>query len=202
MSLNNQADRRLSHRVILLEAERNRLPRPLPEKVAHKIMSAATPIISRTQRGMEVLHIAIQRKALRGFPMPGAVKLLLRACYAYMRWVTLKYGWSASKLAGEDEPNGDFHSLELKGVYIHKADAWHAVNCDAGVVKPVPFNAELPDVTCSFGPEDWPALDGNNRRRYQLRKLPYIAISREQFDAIDERTEQIANHARGLCVKA
>jgi len=147
------------------------------------------------------LHIAIQRKPLRTFPMPWWAKLGLRICYAYMREITLRYGFAASKLAGEAEHNGDFHSLELKGAFVNKADAWHAVNCDAGCVKTVPFNDELPDETCSFGPEDWPALDAKPRRRYQQRRLKTIAIDAAQFEALDAKTIQVLDCAEGRCAK-
>lgn len=137
---------------------------------------------------LEEVYAVIQRKPLRSFPMPEWVKAGLRICYAFMRWVNGKYGFAASD--DEDTPKTDFHSIEIKGVYPNRTDAWHEANCEGGAVKPTPWMASVSNETCQYGSEDWPLLDGKTRRQYQHRKLGVVSFSRSEWERLEAKAEE------------
>lgn len=139
---------------------------------------------------LDVIHLVIQRKALRTFPMPEWVKLMLRGCYAFMRWVNSKYGFAASE--DSETPKSDFHSIEIKAAHPDETDAWHDANCDGGAVKRVPWKVSLPPGTCQFGSELWPALDGRTQRQYQDRRLEIISFLRSEWESLEAKVEQLA----------
>jgi len=142
---------------------------------------------------LEVVHVVIQRKPLRSFPMPEWVKLSLRACYAFMRWVNSRYGFAASD--DGETPKSDFHSIELKAAHPDETDAWHDANCEGGAVKKVPWKASLPEGTCQFGSETWPALDGRTRRQYQKRKIEVVSFPLSEVKKLEAKIEQVARAA-------
>lgn len=138
---------------------------------------------------LEVIHVVIQRKPLRSFPMPQWVKMALRGCYAFMRWVNQNYGFAASD--DGETPKTDFHNIEIKVAHPNETDAWHDANCEGGAVKRVPWRAPLSDETCQFGAELWPALDGRTQRQYQDRKLEIISFTRSEWESLEAKAEQL-----------
>lgn len=142
---------------------------------------------------LEVIHVVIQRKPLRSFPMPEWVKLALRGCYAFMRWVNQNYGFAASD--DGETPKTDFHNIEIRVAHPNETDAWHDANCDGGAVKRVPWRAPLSAKTCQFGAELWPALDGRTQRQYQDRKLEIISFTRSEWESLEAKAEQLIGSA-------
>jgi hypothetical protein len=142
---------------------------------------------------LEEIYITVQRKPMRTFPMPDWVKLGLRACYAFMRWVNQHYGFAASD--DEDTPKTDFHNVELRVAHPNEVDAWHDANCEGGAVKRVPWRSPLPPETVAFGSEVWPALDGRAQRQYQARKLEIVSFRLSEWELLQAKIEQVARSA-------
>jgi hypothetical protein len=142
---------------------------------------------------LEEIYLVIQRRPMRSFPMPDWVKLTLRACYMFMQWVNRKYGFAASE--DGDAPKSNFHSIEIRVAHPNETDAWHDANCDGGAVKKVPWRAPLPEGTCQFGSELWPALDGGAQRQYQDRKLEIISFTRSEWESLEAKAEQLVGSA-------
>lgn len=125
--------------------------------------------------------------------MPQWVKLALRICYGFMRWVNRKYGFAASD--DGEVPSSDFHSIEVRAAHLNETDAWHDANCDGGAVKRVPWRTALSSDTCQFGSELWPALDGQTQRDYQDRQLGIISFTRSEWELLEAKAEQVARLA-------
>jgi hypothetical protein len=139
------------------------------------------------------LHLVLQRKPLRSFPLKRWERFVLELGYRYFRWIYDRYGWAA---AGRS-PLGEWCNLETKGVYTDEAEAWHEANCEGGVVKRVPLNASLPSETCQYGAELWPALEGEVRRRYAHRQIPTVAIPISELARLGEAVEATVTRAEG-----
>lgn len=188
-NLNSQNRKTASSRVRLHRAEEIRL---VPAKI-HRGMDAEPKAEPCWLHSLEEIYLVIQRRPMRSFPMPDWVKLTLRVCYRFMRWVNRKYGFAASEES--ETAKSEFHSIEIRVAHPNETDAWHDANCEGGMVKRVPWKAPLPEGTCQFGVEICPAFDGETQRGYQDRKLEIVSFLRSEWESLEEKVEQVARSA-------
>jgi class 3 adenylate cyclase len=76
--------------------------------------------------------------------------------------------------------------------------AGDAVLAEFGRYKPIPFNAALPEETVSYLAGDSPLSEASPWYR-RGAALPFVAISREQYNLIDRTTAQTLDCANGKC---
>lgn len=153
---------------------------------------------------LDTVRLVTLRKDLSSFPMPGWVKLVLRACLGIQRWAFFRYGWAASRdktdlckrCAG---PNEDVHSIEYKGVYTDPADAYWEANQSGGTEIELPLNASTPDGTCTFRDNLSPATPPEVRTRYQHQTLDLVAVPRQELAMLGRKIEEVERCAAGEC---
>lgn len=135
------------------------------------------------------IFIAVQQKSLDDDPhVPWWVKWLLRRIYQWYSW------------AAVDKDGRSYCKLEFRGAFTTEAAARWAAGCLGGSYRELPLDAPLPEETCQFGVHDFPLSSASPE--YRNRRLPYVAISREDLERLGSKIEQTIDCAEGRCAKA
>lgn len=118
-----------------------------------------------------------------------------------LRWLLRKYfqwrGFACRSHCGECDGKC-YASIEYRGTFENESDARWAANCNGGEVKPIPYNAALPEETVSYGVGDVPQSEASQFYRKGIR-LPFVAVSRQDIDdrlLLEAKIEQVARAAR------
>ena len=69
-----------------------------------------------------------------------------------------------------------YASIEYRGVFDAKADAYWMANCEGGALKPIPYNVGLPQETVAYGAEEVPASREASEFYRNGVPLPFAAI--------------------------
>lgn len=175
-------------------SRRDRRTAPRPAGLSRKTQESHRDQGRRPRKRMRTddlltAWIVVQQKSLKDDPhVPRLVKW-------FLRWVYFRYGWAATGHDGKS-----YTKLEFVGIYDSAPAARYAAMVPGGSYRELPLNCSLPEETCQFGSYDHPMSDASSQ--YRHRKMPFITISRAQFNAMDRQVEQTANCAEGRCVKA
>jgi len=131
-------------------------------------------------------YVVVQQKSLKDDPyVPRWIKALLRLVYFW-------YGWAAV-----DHDGRSYTKLEFLGIYDSAPAARYAAMVPGGSYRELPLNCSLPEETCQFGNYDHPLSDASSD--YRNRQMPWIAVERGQFAALESKVNQTANCAEGKC---
>jgi hypothetical protein len=121
--------------------------------------------------------------------------------WPWLRWLLRRYfewrGFACRSHCGECDGNC-YASVEYRGVFDNESEARWAASCPGGEYKPIPFNAALPEETVSYLAGDSPLSEASPWYR-RGAALPFVAISREQYNLIDRTTAQTLDCANGKC---
>ena len=132
-------------------------------------------------------YVVVQQKSLKDDPyVPRWVKWLLRLIY-------FRYGWAA---VGHD--GRSYTKLEFLGIYDCASSARWAAMVPGGSYRELPLNTSLPETTCQFGVYDHPLSDIS--ADYRNRAMDYVAVARNDLDALGMKIEQTIDCAHGKCV--
>lgn len=119
-----------------------------------------------------------------------------------LRWLLRKYfewrGFACREHCGECDGKC-YASIEYRGVFDDEAAARYAASCEGGEYKPIPLNAALPEETVLYIPGDAPLSEASPWYR-RGAMLPYVAVKREDLDALGVKIEQTVDCAHGKCV--
>lgn len=111
---------------------------------------------------------------------------------ALLRWLLRKYfAWRGFACRGHcgDCDGKCYASIEYRGTFDNEADARWAANCDGGEVKPIPFNAALPEETVSYGVGDVPQSEASQFYRQGVA-LPFAAIERGKLERLRKKIRE------------
>jgi hypothetical protein len=122
--------------------------------------------------------------------------------WRWMRWVLRKYfEWRGFACRSHCNCTGGcYASIEYRGVFDDEAAARFASSCDGGEYKPIPFNAALPEQTVSYKPGDAPLSEASPWYR-RGAMLPFVAVSRSDFEKLGQKIDDVADCAEGRCAK-
>lgn len=119
----------------------------------------------------------------------------------WLRWLLRKYfewrGFACRSHCGECDGKC-YASVEYRGVFDDEAEARWAASCSGGEYKPIPHNAALPEETVAYLSGDSPLSEASAWYR-RGAALPFIAITRQQFDTIDHATAKTLDCSAGRC---
>jgi hypothetical protein len=144
----------------------------------------------------EDIQLVTQRKPLEEVEPFWVLRWLLRM---YFNW----RGFACRSHCGTC--NGKcYASVSYRGAFLDKSKARWAAMCDGGAVKPIPFDAALPEETVSYKAGDVPMSEASAWYRKGVL-LPFVSITRErlqeleshyvpdeQLQEIEERLERLA----------
>ena len=116
-------------------------------------------------------YLATQRKPLEEVEPIWILRWLLRK---YFQW----RGFACRSHCGSCDGKC-YASIEYRGTFDTRAAARFAASCPGGEVKPIPFNAALPEETVQYGACDTPLCEASSWYREGVA-LPFVAIPREQ----------------------
>lgn len=136
------------------------------------------------------MFLVTQRKSLESAEPVAIIRWLLRK---YFKW----RGFACRSHCNCE--GGCYASVEYRGVFDDEAAARFAASCEGGEYKPIPFNAALPEETVSYIPGDAPLSEASPWYRRGVM-LPYVAVKREDLDALGVKIEQTIDCAHGKCV--
>lgn len=137
--------------------------------------------------GEQVDHYLVtQRKTLEDVEPIAVIRWLLRM---YFKW----RGFACRSHCGECDGKC-YASIEYRGTFLDQSDARWAANCHGGEVKPIPFNAALPEQTVSYGVGDVPQSEASQFYRKGV-DLPFVAVRRERLAQLEEKVEQVLRSA-------
>lgn len=91
-----------------------------------------------------------------------------------------------------------YASIEYRGVVDDGAAARWAASCEGGEYKPIPFNALLPEETCSYIPGDVPLSEASPWYRRGVM-LPFVAIKRSDLELLEDKVQETLDYAEGRC---
>lgn len=91
-----------------------------------------------------------------------------------------------------------YASIEYRGGFDDAATARFAASCEGGESKPIPFNAALPEQTVTYKPVDIPFSEASPWYRRGVT-LPFVALTRSEFEALDKKVEDTFDCAEGRC---
>lgn len=131
-------------------------------------------------------YLATQRKPLEDVEPIWILRWLLRR---YFKW----RGFACRSHCGECDGKC-YASIEYRGTFENKGDAYYAANCRGGEVKPIPFNAALPEETVAYGVGDVPQCEEPEFYRNGV-ELPFITIPRERMAQLEEKVEEVFRSA-------
>jgi hypothetical protein len=95
-----------------------------------------------------------------------------------------------------------YASIEYRGVFDRKSDAYWLSNGNGGALKPIPYNVALPPQTVQYqGGEETPGSEAADYYRRGV-PLPYEAILRSDLDKLGRKINDVADCAEGSCPKA
>lgn len=126
-------------------------------------------------------HLVTQRKRLEDIEPIWAIRWLLRKYFAWR-------GFACRSHCGECDGKC-YASIEYRGTFSDPVDAYWAANCDPGAVKPIPFNALLPEQTVSYKPE----LNPQSEVAADYRKgvlLPFVAVPRSDLECLQQTLKE------------
>lgn len=135
-------------------------------------------------------YLATQRKPLEDVEPIWILRWLLRRYFAWR-------GFACRSHCGKCDGKC-YASIEYRGTYERKSDAYWAANCHGGEVKPIPFfpyRAALPEETVEYGARDVPQCEDPEFYRNGVA-LPFKAVSREQWDELERKVEQVYRSAQ------
>jgi hypothetical protein len=131
-------------------------------------------------------YVVVQQKSLDDDKLvPNWVKWLLR-------WVYQRYGW-----ATVDHNGKSYCKLEFIGVFDSAPAARYAAMMAGGSYRELPLNCSLPEETCQFRVHDFPLSSASPE--YRRRKLPFVAVAREQLEQLEQKVQQTLDCAEGKC---
>lgn len=131
-------------------------------------------------------YLVTQRKTLEEVEPIWVIRWLLRK---YFQW----RGFACRSHCGECDGKC-YASVEYRGTFEDLGDARWAANCKGGEVKPIPFNAALPEETVQYGVGDVPMSEASQFYRRGVA-LPFTAVSREMLARLEEKVEQVFRSA-------
>lgn len=132
-------------------------------------------------------YVAFLTKSLDDDPyIPRLVKWLLRRIYH-------RYGWTAMGHDGKS-----YTKWEFLGIFDTATGARWAAMVPGGSWMELPLNEALPEETSQFRAHDYPRSSVSHE--YRNRRLPFITLPRDQFDALDEKVAETFDCAEGRCV--
>jgi hypothetical protein len=120
--------------------------------------------------------------------------------YWWLRWLLRKYfEWRGFACRSHCNCEGGcYASVEYRGVFDDEATARFAASCEGGEFKPIPFNAALPEQTVSYIPGDAPLSEASPWYRRGVI-LPFVALTRSEFQQLEQKIDQTADCAEGKC---
>lgn len=131
-------------------------------------------------------YVVIQQKPLdEDRNVPYFIKWLLRRIYFW-------YGWAATGHDGKS-----YTKLDFIGIYDNATAARWAAMVPGGSYRELPLNASLPEESCQFGVYDHPL--STESPEYRHRQMPFVAVKREDLDALGVKIEQTIDCAHGKC---
>jgi hypothetical protein len=138
------------------------------------------------------LHLVTQRKPLEDVVPHWWMRWLLRKVFSY-------YGFACRSHCGECD-GSCYASVETRGVFDDEATARWAANCPGGAVKPIPFNAALPEETVKYKTGDVPLSEASPWYRRGVA-LPFEAVSRRELDRLREKMRETDHIVEGFKTK-
>lgn len=136
------------------------------------------------------LYLTTQRKPLEEVVASRFVRWLLRRIYEH-------YGFAARDTDGKT-----YFNIEYRGVFSDPAEARYWANCTGGAVRPIPFNAPLPEATVGYRNFDVPQSEAS--AEYRRMRMPFVAVPRAERDLFNELAAQIEQTvicSEGTCNK-
>ena len=133
---------------------------------------------------MEVrnMQLVTQRKPLEEVEPIWLIRWLLRR---YFEW----RGFACRSHCGSCDGKC-YASIEYRGVFDDEAMAYHAARCAGGEVKPIPFNAALPEETVKYESGDAPLSEASPWYRRGVL-LPFEAIPRDEVSRLDKSISRL-----------
>jgi hypothetical protein len=125
----------------------------------------------------------------------------------WLRWLLRQYfAWRGFACRSHCDCKGKcYASVEYRGVFDNEAEARWAANCEGGAVKPIPFNAALPEETVTYQVCDVPQSEASAFYRRGVM-LPFRAVPREQqndqlagLKSIEGRLDRLDQCIKGTC---
>lgn len=102
-----------------------------------------------------------------------------------------------------------YASIEYRGTFEDESAARWAANCEGGAVKPIPFEAALPEETVTYRAEDIPQSREASQFYREGVRLPFLALRREEIDGhladlavIEQRLARVSDCIEGTCARA
>ena len=111
------------------------------------------------------VYLVTQRKPLEAVVPHRWVRWLLRMVFKY-------YGFAC-----RDSDGKSYASIEYRGVFDNESEARYVASCEGGSVKPIPFNAALPEETVTYKAGDVPLSEASHWYRRGVL-LPFVAVER------------------------
>ena len=152
------------------------------------MMTLASLKIPARGRMAEVrdLFLVTQRKSLEQVEPRWWLRWLLRR---YFQW----RGYACRSHCGSCQ--GCYASVEYVGAFDDPGIARWLANQYGGAVKPIPFNAALPAETVAYKSGEVPLSEEAQWYRRGV-VLPFIAVPRDEFEALGEQITELAEHAK------
>ncbi len=115
----------------------------------------------------------------------------------WLRWLLRRYfKWRGYACRGHcGKCDGCYASVEYVGAFDDAGIARWVANNYGGAIKPIPFNAALPHETVSYKSGEVPLSEEAQWYRRGV-VLPFVAVSRGDFEALGQRIEQLVEHTR------
>jgi len=155
-----------------------------------------TATASAVEPVMEVrkMQLVTQRKPLEEVEPIWLLRWLLRR---YFEW----RGFACRSHCGKCDGKC-YASIEYRGVFDDDAMAYHAARCKGGAVKPIPFNAALPEETVCYEVGDVPLSEASPWYRRGVM-LPFVPVPRNQMERLRKKirdTDPIIEEMRAKAV--
>jgi hypothetical protein len=166
---------------------------------AHRQAEILTPEYQKIPGGAQVAaeiknhQLVTQRKRLEDVEPIAALRWLLRKYFAWR-------GFACRYHCGQCDGKC-YASIEYRGTFEDPVDAYWAANCPGGAVKPIPFNAPLPEETVSHGAGDVPQSEASSWYRKGVL-LPFVAVPREKLERLEEKIRATDNIVEAFRAKA
>ena len=123
------------------------------------------------------LYLVTQRKPLEAVEPNPVLRWMLRR---YFQW----RGFACRSHTGDCDLTC-YASIEYRGVFDEAGAARHAANCQGGAVKPIPYNAALPEETVQYKAGDVPQSEASSWYRGGVL-LPFEVVPRNEMERLRE----------------